>query len=58
MACMPLAQNLKGAWNEKFGLKETLLFERTFEVTKIGLYVQLLRIAFQSWDISICLICK
>ena len=29
---------LKGIWNENFGLKKTLLFERTFEVIKIGLY--------------------
>ena len=29
---------LKGIWNEKFGLKKTLLFERIFEITKIGLY--------------------
>ena len=29
---------LKGTWNEKFGLKKTILFERTFEVIKIGLY--------------------
>ena len=29
---------LKGIWNEKFGLKKTLVFERTFQVIKIGLY--------------------
>ena len=30
--------HLKGIWNEKIGLKETLLFGRTFEVIKIYLY--------------------
>ena len=28
---------LKGIWNE-IGLKETRLYQRAFEVTKIGLY--------------------
>ena len=27
-----------GTWNEESGLKKTLLFERIFEITKIGLY--------------------
>ena len=31
-------RELKGIWNEKFGLKKTLLFERTFEIIKIGLH--------------------
>ena len=35
--CMQLCL-LKGIWNEIVGLKETILYERTFEVTKIGLY--------------------
>ena len=31
-------QILKGKWNETFCLKKTLLFERTFEFIKTGLY--------------------
>ena len=30
---------LQGIWNKKCGFKQTLLFERTLEVIKIGLYI-------------------
>ena len=35
---LPRLVHLKGIWNEIVGLKETLLYERTFEVIKIYLY--------------------
>ena len=31
-------RSLKGLWNEKIGLKQTLLFRRTFAITNICLY--------------------
>ena len=46
---------LKGIWNEKFDLKKTLLFERTFEVIKVVLYNCHVSHFREIW---ICLICK